>query len=75
MWWLLGLDQTRFRGNQNDFKVSANFKAADVKLDLMRVSKDLNESQVSVLLQTRPETFRTPCDFSQKMMFGDLKAV
>jgi len=44
LWWLLGLDQTRFRGTQNDFKVSANVKAAEVKLDLMRESNDLNKS-------------------------------
>ena len=44
LWWLLGLDQTRFRGTQNDFKVSANVEAAEVKLDLMRESNDLNKS-------------------------------
>ena len=42
LWWLLGLDQTRFRGTQNDFKVSANVEAAEVKLDLMRPSNVLN---------------------------------
>jgi hypothetical protein len=53
LWWLLGLDQTRFRGTQNDFKVSANVEATEVKLDLMRPSNIMNKSMVSELLQNR----------------------
>jgi hypothetical protein len=38
LYWLLGLDETRFRGQKNDFKVSANVNSAEVKLDLLRES-------------------------------------
>jgi hypothetical protein len=40
LWWLLGLDETRFRGKNNDFKVSANVKTAEIKLDLMQRSDE-----------------------------------